>query len=86
MAHLASAETADTPRLPAETVSVEHAARRLGISRSRAYASAREDGAIVPGVPVLRAGRKLLVPIRALDRVLLADSTATDGTTQLIAS
>jgi hypothetical protein len=85
MTHLASAETAATSRLPAETVSVEHAAQRLGISRSRAYISARDDGAIVPGVPVLRCGRKMLVPVRALDRVLFTDSTATDGTTQPIA-
>ena len=54
-------------RPPAETVSVEHAAARLGLSRSKAYELARRNA--LP-VPVLRFGRKLAVPTRALDRVL----------------
>jgi hypothetical protein len=54
-------------RLPAETCSVEDAARRLGLSRSAAYALARQDA--LP-VPVLRLGRKLVIPVRSLDRVL----------------
>lgn len=50
-----------------ETVSVEIAAARLGIGRSLAYELARQNA--LP-VPVLRFGRKLAIPTRALDRVL----------------
>jgi excisionase family DNA binding protein len=54
--------------LPAsETVSVEVAAARLGLGRSKAYELARQNA--LP-VPVLRFGRKLAIPTRALDRVL----------------
>lgn len=64
-----SATTAPGPSaLPAsETVSVEVAAARLGLGRSKAYELARLNA--LP-VPVLRFGRKLAVPVRALDRVL----------------
>jgi hypothetical protein len=50
-----------------ETCSVEVAAARLGLSRGKAYELARRDA--LP-VPVLRFGRKLAIPTRALDRVL----------------
>jgi hypothetical protein len=50
-----------------ETCSVEVAAARLGLSRGKAYELARRDE--LP-VPVLRFGRKLAIPTRALDRVL----------------
>ena len=50
-----------------ETCSVEIAAARLGLSRGKAYELARQNA--LP-VPVLRFGRKLAVPTRALDRVL----------------
>ena len=56
-----------TPTMSAETCSVPTAARRLGLSRSAAYRLARSDA--LP-VPVLRFGRKLAIPTRALDRVL----------------
>jgi excisionase family DNA binding protein len=55
---------------PSETVSVEVAAARLGLSRSKAYELARQNA--LP-VPVLRFGRKLAIPARALDRVLMVD-------------
>jgi excisionase family DNA binding protein len=66
------AETATLPdsaegRPAPETCSVETAAARLGIGRSLAYEMAREGR--FP-VPVLRLGRKLVIPTRALDRVL----------------
>ena len=61
---------------PSETVSVEVAAARLGLSRSKAYQLARQNA--LP-VPVLRFGRKLAVPVRALDRLLLADSFPNDN-------
>ena len=63
-----------------ETVSVEIAAARLGLSRSKAYELAREQGFLYRGVPVLRFGRKMAVPTRALDRVLLAESCQFDST------
>ena len=52
---------------PKETTSVEVASERLGIGRSLGYQLAREGR--FP-VPVIRAGRRLLVPIAALDRLL----------------
>jgi excisionase family DNA binding protein len=52
---------------PSETVSVEVAAARLGLSRTKAYALARQNA--LP-VPALRLGRKVVIPVRALDRVL----------------
>jgi excisionase family DNA binding protein len=66
------AETATLPdrieaRRAPETCSVEEAAARLGIGRSLAYELARQNA--LP-VPVLRFGRKLAIPVRALDRVL----------------
>ena len=69
---LAPALASAAPRPPCETVSVEVAAARLGLSRSKAYELARTVGTI-GGIPVLRFGRKLVVPCRALDRVLLVD-------------
>lgn len=48
-----------------ETLTVEEAARCLGIGRSGAYAAARAGE-----IPVIRVGRRLLVPRAALDRWL----------------
>jgi excisionase family DNA binding protein len=57
-----------------ETCTIEEAARRLGLSRGKAYELARRDAL---GVPVLRFGRKVLVQTRALDRLLgVEDSTS----------
>jgi excisionase family DNA binding protein len=56
-----------------ETVSVEFAAARLGLSRGKAYELARQNA--LP-VPVLRFGRKMAIPARALDRVLMVDESA----------
>jgi hypothetical protein len=76
MTQVASAAAPVT--LPAsETISVEVAAARLGLSRSKAYALAREEGSLA-GVPVLRFGRKMAIPARALDRLLWTDVGA-DG-------
>lgn len=47
------------------TVSVEDAARILGISRGAAYKYA-DDGKL----PAIRIGKRLLVPKKALDRLL----------------
>ena len=61
---------------PSETVSVEVAAARLGLSRSKVYELARQDGALGVGVPVLRFGRKMAVPVRAVDRALMVNEPA----------
>lgn len=48
-----------------QTLTVEEAAKLLGVSRGSAYEAAR-SGAL----PVLRLGRRLLVPREALERLL----------------
>jgi excisionase family DNA binding protein len=48
------------------TVTVEQAGRILGISRGAAYTRAR-DGSL----PTIRLGKRLLVPIAALDKLLM---------------
>lgn len=53
-----------TSRSP-ETLTVEEAAAVLGISRGLAYEGVREGT-----IPSLRIGRRLLVPRKALDRLL----------------
>jgi excisionase family DNA binding protein len=53
------------------TVTVEEAARLLGIGRETAYQQARL-GRLGP-VPVYRIGRRLVVPRRALERALAGD-------------
>jgi len=47
------------------TLTVEEASRLLGISRSLGYELARQDQ-----LPVLRLGRRLLVPRAALEKML----------------
>jgi excisionase family DNA binding protein len=47
------------------TTSVEAAAKTLGIGRNQAYAAAARGE-----LPVIRIGKRLLVPIAALDRLL----------------
>ena len=48
-----------------ETISVEEASRILGVGRNQAYALARAGK-----LPVIRNGRRFLVPVRALRRWL----------------
>jgi hypothetical protein len=52
------------------TVSVETAARACSLSRGLAYRQAKSKGEIIPGVPVLRAGGKYVVPVAPLLRAL----------------
>jgi hypothetical protein len=54
-------------RAHSETTSIDVAAMRLGIGRTLAYQLARRGE--FP-VPVIRAGRRFVVPIAALDRAL----------------
>ncbi len=51
--------------LDRKTYSVTEAGKILGIGRSAAYEAARRGE-----LPVVRIGRRLLVPIRALERML----------------
>ncbi len=53
-----------------KTLTVEEAARELGIGRGLAYEAARTTGNIA-GVPVLRVGRRMLIGRAALERVLV---------------
>ncbi len=46
-------------------LSVEEAGRRLGVSRGTAYMLARTGQ-----LPTLRLGKRLVVPVRAIERML----------------
>ncbi len=48
-----------------QTLTVEEAAKLLGVSRGSAYEAVRSGE-----LPVVRLGRRLLVPRQALDRLL----------------
>jgi excisionase family DNA binding protein len=48
-----------------KTISVEEAARQLGISRSSAYEAIRSGQ-----LPSIKIGRRVLVPVAALERLL----------------
>jgi excisionase family DNA binding protein len=54
---------------PPETTTIPAAAKRLRIGRNQAYeAAARGE------IPVIRIGRRWLVPTAALDRMLAGDA------------
>jgi excisionase family DNA binding protein len=58
-----------TVNVPARlTMSVEEAGRRLGIGRNAAYEAARRGD-----IPVIRLGKRYLIPIAALERMLQAE-------------
>lgn len=59
----------DLSRLP-PTISVEEAAGILGVSRGTAFNMAREFLARGNGLPVLRCGRRLVVPVPRLLEML----------------
>ena len=67
-------------RPPPFTMTVEEAARRLGIGRTLAYDLARRDR--LP-VPVLRLGRRLVVPRPALERVLAGEARTDPGAEEM---
>ncbi|MGA7272301.1 MAG: helix-turn-helix domain-containing protein [Acidimicrobiia bacterium] len=63
-------ERSDTRREQSSaTVTIPEAARLLGIGRNLAYEIARSEGELA-GVPVLRVGRRLLIPQARLLAVL----------------
>lgn len=76
MSQSAGAGVALLDRPKSETVSIEVAAARLGLSRCKAYELARRNA--LP-VPVLRFGRKMAIPVRALDRLLLVDEPSNES-------
>lgn len=53
-----------------KTVTVVEAAALLGVSRNTAYQAVR-DGT----VPSIRVGRRILVPVHALDQLLSSGAT-----------
>lgn len=53
-----------------DTLSIEKAARRLGISRGHAYRLAKEQGQLCDGLPVHRFGSTLKVSRLQLDQLL----------------
>ena len=56
----------------AQVLSVEAAGRVLGIGRSAAYEAVRRGD-----IPSVRIGRRIVVPIRALERIL--DGALSEG-------
>ncbi len=56
------------------TISVSDAAALLGISRNTAYEAARTGQ-----LPILRLGRRLLVPVPALLRMLESEDDSENG-------
>ena len=59
------------------TLTIEETAEALGVSRTSAYQAAKSGE-----IPAIRVGRRLLVPIVALDRLLqdvAAESPPTKG-------
>ena len=56
------------PRTERQTLSVEEAARLLGLGRGAAYAAAKSGE-----LPVIRIGKRLLVPRVQLERMLTGE-------------
>ncbi|MGA7231483.1 MAG: helix-turn-helix domain-containing protein [Xanthobacteraceae bacterium] len=61
-----------TKKQPSETTTIIAAAKRLRIGRNQAYEAARNGQ-----IPVIRIGRRLLVPTAALDRMLRGEPQPT---------
>jgi excisionase family DNA binding protein len=55
------------------TLTIDETAKRLGIGRNQAYEAARQHQ-----IPTIRVGKRLLVPIAALERLLNGPSPLTD--------
>jgi excisionase family DNA binding protein len=58
----------------AETTTIEAAAKRLRIGRNQAYEAAQRGE-----IPVIRIGRRYLVPTAALDRMLHGPETKNES-------
>ena len=64
---------ADEPRASKRWESPAAFARRSGLSRNSVYAGIRDRV-----IPAVRVGRRILVPVDALDRMLTASDEADD--------
>lgn len=53
------------------TMTIEEAAQALGIGRTAAYKAARNGE-----LPTIRLGRRLVVPVAALERMLAGEGAA----------
>lgn len=60
---------AQEARVRRQTLTIEEAARVLGIGRNSAYEAARRGE-----IPTIKIGRRLVVPRAALDRILAGDT------------
>lgn len=60
------------------TYDVEECAAQLGINRFVAYDMIRRTGHLA-GVPVIHAGRRVLIPKEAFDRVLAGDGAGNEA-------
>lgn len=65
---------ANEPEMSRLAVSVPEAGRALGIGRNRAYEAAASGE-----LPTLRFGKRIVVPIAALERMLAAASRSTEA-------
>ena len=61
------------PEEPPDVLTIAEAARRLRVGRNSAYEAARRGE-----LPVVRIGRRVLVPRLALERLLAGDRVADD--------
>jgi excisionase family DNA binding protein len=66
---MAGQKTGRKSRPASATTTIVDAAKRLGIGRNQAYEAAAHRGEI----PVIKIGTRLLVPTKALDRMLDGD-------------
>lgn len=65
---------------PSATLTISQAAELLGIGRNLAYETAARDGELA-GVPVIRVGRRMVVPRARLLLILgLRDASGSVGT------
>jgi excisionase family DNA binding protein len=53
------------PEAERRTVTVDEAAKMLGVGRNAAYRGVKSGD-----IPVIRVGKRLLVPLAALERIL----------------
>ena len=64
-------EALESQTVQPKAISVQEAGKLLGISKNHAYTAA-QDGVI----PTIRIGRRLVVPMAALDKMLNGDDKA----------
>jgi excisionase family DNA binding protein len=58
------------PNTDRQTVTVEETAKRLGIGRNTAYDAVRRGD-----IPSIRIGRRVVVPVAVLERMLTGEAT-----------